>query len=379
MVGSPSRSTRRQTPRVPISLFPNQPSLQIVWPFVAKILAAAHLPAVQYIEVLKMLRLKEADVAEESLREMLRREGYAFALPNPNVLPIELDRLGRRTFLFVSDPREAAAREYSVQGRAASDPVPFDGFLRSRALGFIATQYSRLTEFCRRRQHVKVIRCEDVVGSWYRLAIELVETLGLRIPPEIVFQISKSTAATARTTPTTAFRERLDSAARAGLEEKFAAEMAYFGYAPEEVLPAAFVQRQSEFVRAVCAPLAASPEQPTRRRQSPHLFPGRPSRLAPARPVNPLRAPAVTLRTILNCGCATNRMLRMSSPCWDGGWFLKSMQADVAQCSGNRPSAKRFSRPTDVPTPSAGHSPPKRLSAPICRGSFLPGGWKIME
>ena len=265
-------------------LFPNQPSLQIVWPFVAKILAAAHLPAVQYIEVLKMLRLKEADVAEESLREMLRREGYAFALPNPNVLPIELDRLGRRTFLFVSDPREAAAREYSVQGRAASDPVPFDGFLRSRALGFIATQYSRLTEFCRRRQHVKVIRCEDVVGSWYRLAIELVETLGLRIPPEIVFQISKSTAATARTTPTTAFRERLDSAARAGLEEKFAAEMAYFGYAPEEVLPAAFVQRQSEFVRAVCAPLAASPEQPTPEaaKSAPVSRPAEPTRSRPA-------------------------------------------------------------------------------------------------
>src|ERR1700730_17928880 len=66
----------------------------------------------------------------------------------------------------------------------------------------------------------------------------------------ILADVSNITGSDQQDLPAT-FRERLDDATIAHLEEKFAYPMAIFGYAPERSLPPGFLEHQAEFLRAV--------------------------------------------------------------------------------------------------------------------------------
>lgn len=219
----------------------------LIWTFLQKIFAAARLPTCQFHGELKKKGLRPNEVSESSLRNLLLMEGYAFGpIWDINTMPVEPDQMGRRTFLFVRDPRESLAETL-----AESASVSMAEFLRSPAVDDTVSRYRNFIRFCRLRRHAKIVRYEDIAFGWSKLALDLVEVLGLRLSRNSAFAIARSKDVMARSEQVSTFRDRFDQPVRADLEAKLAEAMAYFGYVPEEALPATFFEHQSEFLRAV--------------------------------------------------------------------------------------------------------------------------------
>jgi hypothetical protein len=220
-----------------------------IWPLIRKIMATARQPIVQYAGDLRRHGVREPDVADGALRDLLRRDGYVFGpLWDLGRLPLEFDESGRKTFLFVRDPREIIAR--SCAGQPA---VPAAELVRSPLVANLARQCRSFVQYSRARKHVSIVRYEDVSASWYRLVADLADALELEIPEETLFEIARTANLAAPNAPLFTFRDSLDQATRVGLEQKLGEALAYFGYAPEEVLPAAFLDHRTEFLRAVAA------------------------------------------------------------------------------------------------------------------------------
>jgi hypothetical protein len=185
------------------------------WPFVAKILHIGGQPVCDYVGTLRENQLKEQDVTRASLHQLLRREGYAFGIVwNPTSLSVELDEMGRKTYLFVRDPREVVS-----ELQARSNATPTSEFVRAPQVAAFSIQCRRLAEFCRDRRQVQIIRIEDLTSGWTRLVSNIVETLGLNTPPDAALSPSRSRAVTPHTTLKSSHRERFDLSSRTFLDE----------------------------------------------------------------------------------------------------------------------------------------------------------------
>jgi len=129
-------------------VFMRDAGAQWIWPLVQTILHTAGQPVCDYHGWLRQNERKEQDITGASLRDLYRSEGYAFGIVwNPASLPIELDAMGRKTFLFVRDPRGVVAE---LQARA--DAVPIAEFIRSPPVAGSSMQCRRLADFCRDRR-----------------------------------------------------------------------------------------------------------------------------------------------------------------------------------------------------------------------------------
>ena len=247
------------------------------WSVAMKILGAANRSVCRFGESLQKAGITRRDVSRSAMRSLLQTNGYAFGMfreIDPGLM--DLDLSDRNTFLFVRDPRDvvlstylateskrsasAGATEESSAGDPDSSSLPILDFVRSAEVDNLARRYQRFAQFGGTARNVTVFRYEDVMFSWRQLVADLVDRLNLRISRESAFAIADSVPALAdlsrlaaigprRWIP--AFREYLDETSIADLEEKFAYPMAFFGYAPQGRPPAAFLDHQAEFLRAV--------------------------------------------------------------------------------------------------------------------------------
>ena len=142
-----------------------------IWPFVGRILAAAGQPV------------------GDNVAADLSSEGYAFGpIRNVTQVPIEFDDLGRMTFIFVRDPRDAIAARW-----ISHEPKDIVQFVRIQSIAALVQRYRQIANFCRQRRHVRIVRLEDVRWGWHRLAYELVEALNLDLPLDAAYEIAKDT------------------------------------------------------------------------------------------------------------------------------------------------------------------------------------------
>jgi hypothetical protein len=258
------------------------------WQVLIKILEASQRSVCWFSRDLREQGLKHEDIADASIRSLLLTSGYTFGIfwTIDRILQ-ELDEAGNRTFMLVRDPRDVIVNTYLAametgkkastdqrseapgSDRDASRPSIID-FVRSSEADRIVLRYRRFADFCRSAKNVTVFRYEDVMFTWRTAVTNLMEKLNLEISQESAFAIADSSAVVANVSKVNgngpqdspaAFRKHMDRAAIAAVEERFADPMAYFGYAPEETLPAAFLNHQAEFLHAVSARFSAARAQ----------------------------------------------------------------------------------------------------------------------
>jgi SAM-dependent methyltransferase len=254
------------------------------WQVVVKLLAAAKRSVCKFGAGLRQLRLTRREVTNSAMRGLLQTNGYAFGIfwdVDPALRDVDLT--DHKTFIFVRDPRDVVVSSHSALMDASASVPPLLDYVRSQDVDHIARRYHRFADFCRSAKNVTVFRYEDVMFSWRKLVVDLNEKLDLQISLETALAIADSSEILAKGSQITSteqqglhatIRERLDKAVISLLEEKFADPMVYFGYVPEEALPAAFLEHQAEFLRAVserlsaangqCSDLAAQISNPTR-------------------------------------------------------------------------------------------------------------------
>lgn len=225
---------------------------QWVWPLVRAVLNTAGQPLCDHQALLRDLDCSESDVHIASLNKLFQCEGYAFGIVwNPAALPVELDTLGRKTFLFVRDPREVLA---VLRHRFAAGSMP--EFLRSRSVADFAAHCRQLADFCRARRHVTIVRLEDLTRGWTRLVDELREALTLSLSPDAAVRIARSVACVPQKILESPYRRQFGPDDRAEVEHVFAATLAFFGYPTERAPTPVFLDHWSEFERAMADRLA---------------------------------------------------------------------------------------------------------------------------
>jgi hypothetical protein len=252
------------------------------WQIAMQLLAAAKRSICKIGETLQKAGITREDITDAGMRSLLQTNGHAFGIfRNLNSGLPELDAAGHKTFIFVRDPRDVVMCEHFASRDAKesgygnppgekSENDPSSALVSEPVVENIALRYHRFADFCRSARNVTVFRYEDCRFSWRKLVAELIEKLDLQISPQSALAIADSPtlfshvsrlAGTDRRYLRTTFREHLDAAAIANLEEKFADPMAFFGYAPEKSLPAAFLDHQGEFVRAISERLQTADAQ----------------------------------------------------------------------------------------------------------------------
>jgi hypothetical protein len=218
----------------------------------------------------------------------LNRPGYVFGIFREFDPAFEgLDIRENKKFLLIRDPRDMLVSLYfSMTGThrmpkegSARDVIlemqqlaaqPISDFVRSPPINGVAGRYQKYAEFCRRDKNIILFHYEDVIFNKRNWALQLLKELNLSIPPERAIRISDAhdilpederTGQNIREVRPGGFRRHLDPGTIAYIEEMFAADMAFFGYVPQETIPAAFTEHQDEFVRAVRGRLAALEDQ----------------------------------------------------------------------------------------------------------------------
>jgi hypothetical protein len=260
------------------------PSGTRVWQILTKLLVASKRSVCAFSAELDKQGLKRQDVTDSAMGNLLQNSGYAFGM-FWDIDPVlaRWDRADTNKFMLVRDPRDLVVSSYLAMNKAkggapASSPREAHAerdsnsgsildYLRSPQVEALVRRYRRCADFCRSAKNVTAFRHEDVVFSWRPLVAYLKQELDLGISLELALAIADSTEVLAKGStvggedsqgmqPT--FQERLGKEAMAVLEQKFADSMAYFGYVPEEAVPAAFLDHAGEFLRAVSARLATA-------------------------------------------------------------------------------------------------------------------------
>jgi hypothetical protein len=240
-------------------VFMRHASEQSIWPLLNKLLAAAAQPVCRVAPQLHKAGFREPDVSPDSMRNWLLKDGYAFGnLSHVDSLSIDLDQAGRRTFLFVRDPREIVAE---LHAESPSAPIP--EFLKSPPVKIFLRQCQSFVAFHRAREHVTVIRVEDHKFGWRKLALDLIGAFKLKVEGGTLQRIIGITPLISQAEPQSSYRRRFDQASRSALEALLAETLAHFGYPPHESPSPVFLDHLGEFLTAVAGwPSPADVEAP---------------------------------------------------------------------------------------------------------------------
>ena len=203
-------------------LFQNREDCDLIWPLTMALLSDAGRPVCQLDEELRRAGLNIGDVTPISLQALLDLDGYAFCLPWAfERLAVDLDQRGRRTYVFLRDPRRAFAETLEDSSEMSLKSEPVESIvedLRAGRQGYV--------DFARNRKHVTFVRTDDAIVDGRNFAPKLAQVLQLSVPDEVMRRIANGDAPAPNTAATPA--NRIDASASADPDVLFADVFAEF-------------------------------------------------------------------------------------------------------------------------------------------------------